>query len=50
MKKILLIITLLVITSCKSSKASCDAYGSVNHGNNTSNSDTLVLHQKNLSR
>jgi hypothetical protein len=50
MKKILLIITLLVITSCKSSKASCDAYGSVNHENNTLNSDTLVLHQKNLSR
>lgn len=50
MKKILLIITLLVITSCKSSKASCDAYGSVNHENSTLNNDTLVLHQKNLSR
>ena len=50
MKKILLIITLLVITSCKSSKASCDAYGSVNHENGTLNNDTLVLHQKNLSR
>jgi len=50
MKKILLIITLLVITSCKTSKASCDAYGSVNHENNTLNNDTLVLHQKNLSR
>lgn len=50
MKKILLIITLLVITSCKSSKASCDAYGSINHENNTLNNDTLVLHQKNLSR
>jgi hypothetical protein len=50
MKKILLIITLLVITSCKTSKASCDAYGSVNHENSTLNNDTLVLHQKNLSR
>ena len=50
MKKILLIITLLVITSCKSSKASCEAYGSVNHENSTLNNDTLVLHQKNLSR
>lgn len=50
MKKILLIITLLVVTSCKTSKASCDAYGSVNHENNTLNNDTLVLHQKNLSR
>jgi hypothetical protein len=50
MKKILLIITLLVITSCKTSKASCDAYGSVNHENSTLNNDTLVLHQKNLSK
>ena len=50
MKKILLIITLLVITSCKSSKASCDAYGSVNHENNTLSNDTLVLHHNNLSR
>jgi hypothetical protein len=50
MKKIILIITLLVITSCKSSKTSCDAYGSVNHENDTLNSDTLTLHQKNLSR
>ena len=50
MKKILLIITLLVITSCKTSKASCDAYGSVNHENSTLNSDTLVLQKKNLSR
>jgi hypothetical protein len=50
MKKILLIITLLVITSCKSSKASCEAYGSVNHENNTLNSDTLVLQKKNLLR
>ena len=50
MKKILLIITLLVITSCKTSKASCDAYGSVNHENSTLNNDTLVLHQKNPSR
>jgi hypothetical protein len=50
MKKILLIITLLVITSCKTSKASCDAYGSFNHENSTLNNDTLVLHQKNLSR
>ena len=48
MKKILLIITLLVITSCKSSKASCEAYGSVNHENNTLNSDTQVLYQKHL--
>ena len=50
MKKILLIITLLVITSCKSSKASCEAYGSVNHENNTLNSDTIVLQKKNLLR
>ena len=50
MKKILLIITLLVVTSCKTSKASCDAYGSVNHENSTLNNDTLVLHQKTLSR
>lgn len=50
MKKILLIITLLVITSCKSSKASCDAYGSVNRENSTSKSDTLVLQKKNLLR
>jgi len=50
MKKILLIITLLVITSCKSSKASCEAYGSVNHENNTLKSDTLVLQKKNLLR
>jgi hypothetical protein len=40
MKKILLIITLLVITSCKSSKNSCDAYGSVNHENTTLNKNT----------
>jgi hypothetical protein len=50
MKKILIIFTLLVITSCKSSKAGCEAYGSVNHENDTLNSDTLTLHQKNLSR
>lgn len=50
MKKILIIFTLLVVTSCKSSKASCEAYGSVNHENNTLSNDTLVLPQKNLSK
>lgn len=50
MKKILLILTLLVITSCKSSKASCEAYGSVNHENNTLSNDTVVLHKKTLSK
>jgi hypothetical protein len=50
MKKILIIFTLLVITSCKSSKAGCEAYGSVNHENSTLSNDTLVLYQKNLSR
>jgi hypothetical protein len=48
MKKILLIITLLVITSCKTSKTSCDAYGSVNHDNNTLSNDTPVVYQKHL--
>ena len=51
MKTLALIgLILLVLSSCKSSKASCDAYGSVNHENSTLNNDTLVLHQKNLSR
>jgi hypothetical protein len=34
----------LIICSCKTSKASCDAYGTTNHENNTSNSDILVQH------
>lgn len=49
MKKLILIgILFLTIVYCKTSKTSCDAYGSVNHDNNTSNSDTQVVNQKHL--
>ena len=47
MKKLILIgILFLTIVSCKTSKQSCDAYESINHDNNTLNSDTQVLYQK----
>lgn len=47
MKKLILIgILFLTIVSCKTSKQSCDAYGSTNHDNNTLSNDTQVSYQK----
>jgi hypothetical protein len=49
MKKLILIgILFLTVVSCKTSKTSCDAYGSVNHDNNTLSNDTPVVYQKHL--
>jgi hypothetical protein len=47
MKKIILIgFLVFIVFSCKTSKASCDAYGYVNHDNNTLNTNTQVLYPK----
>jgi len=47
MKKIILIlISVILLSSCKTSKASCDAYGKTNHDKNTLNNDSVFEHPK----
>lgn len=47
MKKIILIlISTILLSSCKTSKAGCDAYGKTNHDKNTLNSDIVSQHPK----
>ncbi len=43
---ILLIGFFIVLNSCKTTKPSCDAYGYVNHDNNTLNSDILIQYDQ----
>jgi hypothetical protein len=47
MKKILILLLLTIVCSCKTTKkASCDAYGKVNHEKSTLNNDTPDEFQK----
>jgi hypothetical protein len=45
-KLILILISVILLNSCKTSKASCDAYGKINHDNNTLSSDSVSEHLK----
>jgi hypothetical protein len=46
MKKILILLLLTIVCSCKTTKPSCDAYGKTNPDKNTLNSDIPIGFQK----